>query len=107
MVAGTEERVGLHVAEHVVHPAHVPLEVEAQASLTGGMGHQRPRGALLRDEQRAGFTSVSYTHLDVYKRQVDDFVALPHPNTARPAPHATGGALDLTLCYRGRPLPCL
>ena len=29
---------------------------------------------------------------------VDDFVALPHPNTARPAPHATGGALDLTLC---------
>ena len=36
---------------------------------------------------------------------VDDFVALPHPNTARPAPHATGGALDLTLCYRGRPLP--
>lgn len=36
---------------------------------------------------------------------VDDFVALPHPNPARPAPHATGGALDLTLCYRGRPLP--
>ena len=25
---------------------------------------------------------------------VDDFVALPHPNPARPAPHATGGALD-------------
>ena len=29
MVASTEERVGLHVAEHIVHPAHVPLEVEA------------------------------------------------------------------------------
>ena len=29
VVARTEERVGLHVAEHVVHPAHVPLEVEA------------------------------------------------------------------------------
>ena len=28
---------------------------------------------------------------------VDDFVALPHPNPARPAPHATGGALDALL----------
>ena len=36
---------------------------------------------------------------------VDDFVALPHPNPARPAAHATGGALDLTLCYRGRLMP--
>ena len=56
VVACAEQRVRAHIAEHVVHPAHVPLEVEAQASLTGGMGHQRPRGALLRDEQRAGFT---------------------------------------------------
>ena len=29
VVAGAEQRVGLHVAEHIVHPAHVPLEVEA------------------------------------------------------------------------------
>ena len=33
MVAGTEQRVSLHVAEHIVHPAHVPLEVEAQAAV--------------------------------------------------------------------------
>ena len=33
VVARTEERVSLHVAEHIVHPAHVPLEVEAKAAI--------------------------------------------------------------------------
>ena len=33
VVACAEERVGLHVAEHVVHPAHVPLEVKAQTAV--------------------------------------------------------------------------
>lgn len=35
---------------------------------------------------------------------VDDFVALPQADPARPAPHTTGGAVDLTLCLHGRPL---
>lgn len=35
---------------------------------------------------------------------VDDFVALPVPNLLRPAPHTTGGAVDLTLCRSGVPL---
>mgnify|MGYP007006985303 CR=1 FL=1 len=36
VVAGAEQRVGLHVAEHIVHPAHVPLEIEAQSPSDAG-----------------------------------------------------------------------
>jgi len=32
---------------------------------------------------------------------VDPFVAYPRTNPARPAPHTTGGAVDLTLCKDG------
>ena len=35
---------------------------------------------------------------------VDQFVAFPRTNPARPAPHTTGGAVDLTLCKEGIPL---
>ena len=49
VVAGAEERVGFHVAEHVVHPAHVPLEIEAQAPVGRGLCDQRPGGGFLGD----------------------------------------------------------
>lgn len=35
---------------------------------------------------------------------LDDFVAKPVKRPARPAPHSTGGAVDLTLCENGVPL---
>ena len=35
---------------------------------------------------------------------LDDFVAKPVKRLARPAPHTTGGAVDLTLCLDGIPL---
>ena len=35
---------------------------------------------------------------------LDDFVALPVKRPHRPAPHTTGGAVDLTLCRNGVPL---
>ena len=35
---------------------------------------------------------------------LDEFVALPVKRPERPSPHATGGAVDLTLCREGRPL---
>ena len=44
-----EERVGRAVAQHIVHPAHVPLEVEAQTAVIAGFRDHRPRGGLLRD----------------------------------------------------------
>ena len=49
VVAGAEERIGFHVAEHVVHPAHVPLEIEAQAPVGRGLCDQRPGGGFLGD----------------------------------------------------------
>lgn len=38
------------------------------------------------------------------KRRVEDFVACPREDPARPAPHTTGGAVDLTLCRDGVPV---
>lgn len=38
------------------------------------------------------------------KELIDQFVAYPRTDPARPAPHTTGGAVDLTLCYHGVPL---
>ncbi len=35
---------------------------------------------------------------------LDDFVAKPVKRPERPAPHSTGGAVDLTLCLDGKPL---
>lgn len=35
---------------------------------------------------------------------IDEFVALPVKRLNRPSPHATGGAVDLTLCKDGQPL---
>lgn len=35
---------------------------------------------------------------------LDDFVAKPVKRLERPAPHSTGGAVDLTLCLDGKPL---
>ncbi len=37
--------------------------------------------------------------------EIDRFVALPRIDYLRPAPHTTGGAVDLTLCRGGAPLP--
>ena len=54
VVAGAEQGVGLHVAEHVVHPAHVPLEVKAQTAIEGRLGDHRPGGGLLGDHALVG-----------------------------------------------------
>ena len=47
VVAGAPRKIGLHVVKGVVHPAHVPLVVEAQAAVLRRIGHERPRGGLL------------------------------------------------------------
>ena len=49
-----EVGVQLHVMGDVVHPAHVPLQVEAQAALVHRVGHQGPGGGLLGDHQHVG-----------------------------------------------------
>ncbi len=52
MMELAEPRVELQVVAHIVHPAHVPLEVEAEAAILGGPRDERPRGRLLGDHQR-------------------------------------------------------
>ena len=48
--------VGVHldVVADVVHPAHVPLEVEAQAALVHGVGDLGPGGGLLGHHEHVG-----------------------------------------------------
>ena len=54
VVSGAPRKIGLHVVQGVVHPAHVPLVVEAQASVLRRIGHERPRGGLLGHHHHVG-----------------------------------------------------
>ena len=54
VVAGAPGKIGLHVVQGVVHPAHVPLIVEAQAAVLRRIGHERPRGGLLGHHHHVG-----------------------------------------------------
>ena len=38
------------------------------------------------------------------EKMCQEFVARPRADALRPAPHATGGAVDLTLCLDGKPV---
>ena len=46
--------VQLDVMADVVHPAHVPLEVEPQTPVMDGLGHLGPGGGFLGDHQHIG-----------------------------------------------------
>ena len=54
VVARAPREVSLHVVQGVVHPAHVPLEVEAQSAVLGRIGHERPGSGLLGDHHDVG-----------------------------------------------------
>ena len=54
MVARTPREIALHVVQRVIHPTHVPLEVETQAAVFGGVGDERPGGRLLGDHHDVG-----------------------------------------------------
>ncbi len=54
VVARTPGEVGLAVIEGVVHPAHIPLVVEAQAAYLGGTSYQGPGGGLLGHHHGVG-----------------------------------------------------
>ena len=48
------QRIHGHIREHIVHPAHVPLEIEAQSADVGRLCDERPRGRFLCDHQHIG-----------------------------------------------------
>ena len=54
VVARAPGEVGLHVVQGVVHPAHVPLVVEAQAAFLRRIGNKRPGGGFLGDHHHVG-----------------------------------------------------
>ena len=59
MVEAAVDRVLLEVRERVVHPAHVPLEAEAEPAEVRRPRHARPRRRLLRSGRDAGLPGVS------------------------------------------------
>ncbi len=54
VVAAAEVGVRLEVLQRVVHPAHVPLVVKAQAALVHGLGGAGQVRGVLRDQEHAG-----------------------------------------------------
>ena len=54
MVIRARERIHGHIAEHIVHPAHVPLEVEAEPAYIRRLCYHRPCGGFLGDHHYVG-----------------------------------------------------
>ena len=52
VVVHAEIRVEAQIGEHIVHPSHIPLEIESQSADGTGFCDQPPRGGLLCDHQR-------------------------------------------------------
>ena len=48
-----EIRITLHVSGKIIHPAHIPLIIKAQAVLLHRAGDLRPCGRFLRDQKSA------------------------------------------------------
>ena len=61
VVAGAPRKIGLHVVQGVVHPAHVPFVVEAQTAVLRRIGHERPRGGLLGHHHHVGVVGLHGT----------------------------------------------
>ena len=64
VVAGAPRKIGLHVVQGIVHPAHVPLVVEAQAAVLRRVGHEWPRGGLLGHHHYVGVVRL-YSAVDL------------------------------------------
>ena len=53
------QRIEGHIGEHVVHPAHVPLVVEAKTAVGYGTGYHRPGGGFLSDHHNGRMMQVN------------------------------------------------
>ena len=51
LVKLAEPRIQLEVIEHVVHPTHVPFEIEAKSTVLRGLSHHGPGGGFLCDRE--------------------------------------------------------
>ena len=59
MMIRSPQRIEGHIGEHVVHPAHVPLVVEAQSAVGNGTGYHRPGGGFFRDHHNGRVMQVN------------------------------------------------
>ena len=59
----------LHVPSDVIVDASMPAMIRTSGQMWGRAGEQKDTLAVLPDSSYAGVYPVSYTHLDVYKRQ--------------------------------------
>ena len=51
VVALAEQWIQAHIPEHIVHPAHIPLKVKAQAAYIRGHGDHGPSRGFLGDHE--------------------------------------------------------
>ena len=77
-----EERVSRAVAQHIIHPAHVPLEVKAQTAVVAGFGYHRPCGGLLGDHHNVRM--VGQDVLVEQPQEVNGFEVLASAVNIRP-----------------------
>ena len=64
-----EQRVLPEVAEAIVHPAHVPFEVEAEAARGHLLGHAREGGRFLGDHRDPGLVEM-HERVDLPEEQI-------------------------------------
>ena len=58
VMVATVDRLASDVLQRVVHPSHVPLELESEAADVRGTRHHRPRRRFLRERLRSGVLAV-------------------------------------------------
>ena len=60
VVVAAEVGIALHISQEVVHPAHVPLIIKAQAVLLYVSRHLGPGCGLLGNQNRAVLSALKY-----------------------------------------------
>ena len=60
VIAAAKQRIGLKILQRVVHPAHVPFEIETEAAGVNRMTHHGPGGRFFRNHHRAGTLAVRH-----------------------------------------------
>src|ERR1700694_1115405 len=53
-----EKWIESHIAQRVVHPSHVPFQIEAEAPNVGRPGHRWPGSGLLGDHEHTGMLGM-------------------------------------------------
>ena len=61
MMRTPEDRVVSHIADKVIHPAHVPFVIKSQAILLHVSGHHRPGGGFLGDHNSPRLFPLNHT----------------------------------------------